>query len=124
MSNDNHNINTKDFLIGALVGGIVGGVTALLFAPKSGKELRGDLNAQSQAVKRKGGDLAVIAKEKSASLAKTVSEQSAQLANKMKDLPDSIGINTRASENTAVTGIELNKETQENDKVADAEEEK
>ena len=29
-------INTKDFLIGALVGGIVGAVTALLLAPKSG----------------------------------------------------------------------------------------
>ena len=37
------NINAKDFLIGTLVGGIVGSLTALLLAPKSGKELRGDL---------------------------------------------------------------------------------
>ena len=46
-------INTKDFLIGALVGGIVGAVTALLLAPKSGKEMRSDLNFQAHALKEK-----------------------------------------------------------------------
>lgn len=38
------NINTKDFIIGALVGGMVGAALALAFAPKSGKELRRDIN--------------------------------------------------------------------------------
>ncbi|MFD2046358.1 YtxH domain-containing protein [Ornithinibacillus salinisoli] len=38
------NINSKDFLIGTLIGGAVGASLALLFAPKSGKELRGDIN--------------------------------------------------------------------------------
>jgi gas vesicle protein len=33
----------KTFLLGALIGGAVGAVTALLFAPKSGRELRRDI---------------------------------------------------------------------------------
>ena len=38
------NINSKDFIIGTLIGSIVGASVALLFAPKSGKELRDDIN--------------------------------------------------------------------------------
>ncbi|WP_193394523.1 YtxH domain-containing protein, partial [Paenibacillus sp. A3] len=30
----------KDLLVGAVIGGVLGAVTALLFAPKSGRELR------------------------------------------------------------------------------------
>ena len=37
-NNRNHN-----FLTGLLFGGVLGGVAALLLAPKSGKELRGDI---------------------------------------------------------------------------------
>ncbi|MDR0926545.1 MAG: YtxH domain-containing protein [Ignavibacteria bacterium] len=33
----------KTFLLGAIIGGAVGAVTALLFAPKSGRELRRDI---------------------------------------------------------------------------------
>lgn len=36
--------HTKDFLIGAAVGSLVGTVSTLLLAPKSGKELRGDIS--------------------------------------------------------------------------------
>ncbi len=46
-------INTKDFLIGGLIGAIVGSAAALLFAPKSGKELREDLNTQVDTIKEK-----------------------------------------------------------------------
>jgi len=124
MSRDDHNINAKDFLMGALIGGIVGGITALLFAPKSGKELREDLNTQSQAVRKKGGDLAVIAKEKSVDLAKTVSQQRMQLMNKVRVLPDYIGITpAKPSENADVNTIELNKDAPKNE-AADTEEEK
>ena len=35
--------STKSFLMGALIGGAVGAITALLFAPKSGRELRRDI---------------------------------------------------------------------------------
>jgi gas vesicle protein len=34
---------TRGFLVGAVVGGAVGAVLALLFAPKSGRELRRDI---------------------------------------------------------------------------------
>ena len=33
----------KGLMIGFLAGGIVGGIIALLYAPKSGKELRNDI---------------------------------------------------------------------------------
>ena len=35
---------SNGFLWGALAGGVIGSVTALLLAPKSGRELRSDLN--------------------------------------------------------------------------------
>ncbi|MCT8137343.1 YtxH domain-containing protein [Anaerobacillus sp. CMMVII] len=100
MSNDN-NMNTKDFLIGALVGGLVGAASALLLAPKSGKELREDLNNQALTAKEKtsgftqtalekGSQYAHIAKEKSTTIAKTVSEQSSQLVDRVKELTDSV----------------------------------
>ncbi len=41
MGNDNDNISTR--LAYLLIGGGIGAVIALLFAPKSGQELRGDL---------------------------------------------------------------------------------
>ena len=41
MGNDNDNISTR--LTYLLIGGGIGAIIALLFAPKSGQELRGDL---------------------------------------------------------------------------------
>ncbi|SDB81217.1 YtxH domain-containing protein [Shouchella lonarensis] len=90
-------MNTKDFLIGTLIGGIVGATTALFLAPKSGKELRGDLTEQAQFVKDKtiklssdvrdkSGAWIDVAKEKSSALAKTVSDQSQQVAEIVKNV--------------------------------------
>lgn len=90
-------MNTKDFLIGALIGGIVGATTALLLAPKSGKELRQDLNDQTYLMKEKtgqlkesalhkGNELAAAAKEKTSTLTHRVSEQSNEWLNKVKSL--------------------------------------
>ncbi|MBM7585011.1 gas vesicle protein [Bacillus pakistanensis] len=89
------NINTKDFLIGTLIGGIVGATTALFLAPKSGKELRTDLNEQAGVWKEKTGqwkdnaveksnEFAAVAKEKTSALTKSVQEQSSNIANKVK----------------------------------------
>ncbi|GAJ99426.1 YtxH domain-containing protein [Geomicrobium sp. JCM 19055] len=50
-------MNTKDFLIGTLIGGIVGASAALLFAPKSGKELRGDISEGASTAKDKTYEL-------------------------------------------------------------------
>lgn len=41
----------KDFFIGAVVGGIIGASTALLLAPKSGRETREDLSRNFETAK-------------------------------------------------------------------------
>ncbi|MBS4191657.1 YtxH domain-containing protein [Bacillus sp. FJAT-49705] len=94
-------INTKDFLIGALIGGMVGAAAALFLAPKSGKELRSNLNEQAivlkektdqfrDTAKAKGTQLAVVAKEKSNVIAQTVSKQSTDIVNKVKNLTPTV----------------------------------
>jgi gas vesicle protein len=45
--------NAKIFMIGSLVGGVIGAVTALLFAPKPGRELRTDIAEGYHAVSEK-----------------------------------------------------------------------
>ncbi|QGH35356.1 YtxH domain-containing protein [Gracilibacillus salitolerans] len=93
---ENQNINSKDFLIGSLIGGIVGASLALIFAPKSGKELRGDLNQGAHYVKdranewkdvayEKSGEWRDYAKEQSQQLGNTVSEKSQDLTSKLKE---------------------------------------
>ena len=49
----------KGFITGALIGGLAGGITALLLAPKSGKELRQDIAEKSSEVYEKASDLFV-----------------------------------------------------------------
>ena len=69
------NISKKDVLIGAAIGGAVCTVATLLLAPKSGKELRGDMNQFRKDATEKGTELAVAAKEKTVKLSETVSKQ-------------------------------------------------
>ncbi|WP_458412196.1 YtxH domain-containing protein [Schinkia sp. CFF1] len=64
MSNNQDQINSKDFLIGTLIGGIVGASIALLWTPKSGRELRTSINEQAHIAKEKGERLAESAKQK------------------------------------------------------------
>lgn len=56
MKDDSEIVNSyaKGFLLGALIGGAVGAVTALLFAPKPGKELREELSYRSKDLIEKG----------------------------------------------------------------------
>lgn len=58
MSNEKDVVDSyaKGFFLGALVGGAVGAVTALLFAPKSGRELRRDIADKSGEFYEKAGD--------------------------------------------------------------------
>lgn len=99
-SKSDESINTKDFLIGALIGGIVGAATALFLAPKSGKELRSNMNEQAIVLKAKTGqiretavakgtELASAAKEKTNAITNTVSKQSVEILNKVKGLKTS-----------------------------------
>ncbi|MFC3040147.1 YtxH domain-containing protein [Virgibacillus xinjiangensis] len=61
----NSTINTKDFVIGTLIGGIIGAGAALVLAPKSGRELRGDINQGASQVKGRAYEWKDIAAEKS-----------------------------------------------------------
>ena len=96
-------INSKDFIIGTLIGGIVGATTALFLAPKSGRELRDDLNEQASVVREKteqlkntaiekGTEFAEVAKETTASISQTVSEQSSQVRDKVKNFKNSVDL--------------------------------
>ncbi|UOQ86324.1 YtxH domain-containing protein [Gracilibacillus salinarum] len=100
--NDNaQNINSKDFLIGSLIGGIVGASLALIFAPKSGKELRSDLNQGATYVKdranewkdvayEKGNEWGHYAKEQSQTWGQTLSDKSQDLSTKLKETKETI----------------------------------
>lgn len=86
---------SKDFLFGAIIGGLVGAATALFLAPKSGKEIRTDLNTHADLLKGKtsqlydvakgkGTELAEVAKVKTSSIGQAVSKQSNEIMSKVK----------------------------------------
>lgn len=66
-------MDQNDFIKGALLGAFLGGITALLAAPKSGKELRDDLTDGYNAVNRKSHQFADGLKEQSQCLMDTLS---------------------------------------------------
>lgn len=78
--------NGKDFIIGVLIGGIIGATTALLLAPKTGSELRGNLSTQAGQIKDKTIDISSSAKAKTTQLSKQLQEQSGQLVDKVKSI--------------------------------------
>jgi gas vesicle protein len=107
----NNHINTKDFLIGTLVGGIVGALTALFLAPKSGKELREDLNDQAYLLREKteslretaiekSSEITSTVKDKTSALSKKVSEQSQGLVSKVKGIKSDVEDEQSEGENT------------------------
>lgn len=94
-SNQNRNDeSSSSFILGALIGGMVGAAAALLFAPKSGKELRKTLTEQAGPILDKTGQLRenVASKSselasKTASLSQGIVLQSSELVNKVKGKP-------------------------------------
>ncbi|WEG13868.1 YtxH domain-containing protein [Pullulanibacillus sp. KACC 23026] len=112
----NDSINLKDFMIGAFFGGIVGASCALLFAPKTGKEIRQTIGEQSISLKDKGTTLAQKAKEKSTDLAKNMSDQSSAIVSRVKEWPV-VGKSTPEAEDTieaeTLREIEASQSTEE-----------
>jgi gas vesicle protein len=70
----------KDLLIGAVVGTVLGAVTALLFAPKSGRELRSDIAEGVQNLTEKTTQVAGSVADKSKQLAGTITEKTQHTA--------------------------------------------
>lgn len=67
----NHN-NLESFALGTFVGATVAGLTALLLAPKSGKDLRGEIAGQADKTKGQARDYLNVAKDKGRELKETV----------------------------------------------------
>lgn len=82
--------STKSFLFGALAGGIVGSVTALLLAPKPGRELRQDIADGAQQVGEATVRIAGQVGESTSRFAKQVGSGATQAAVKAKDAAGSI----------------------------------
>ncbi|MBD7967034.1 YtxH domain-containing protein [Paenibacillus gallinarum] len=73
------NDKNKGLLWGTLIGSIAGSITALLFAPKAGTELRQDIT-----------DGAKLVTEKSQDLATKITDQSSQLSAKVVEKTEGI----------------------------------
>ena len=80
------------FLLGAVIGGTAAAVAALLFAPKSGKELRDELAIQADDFKAKAYDYGEYVQEKSYEFtdiakdkASDFTEQATEFAGTVKD---------------------------------------
>ncbi len=75
----------KSFIIGTAAGAAIGAVTALLFAPKPGKELRKDIADGAQhayeATAKKAGQVS----DATVRIAKQVGSQTAELAGRAKE---------------------------------------
>ncbi|MBP1154700.1 MULTISPECIES: YtxH domain-containing protein [unclassified Paenibacillus] len=71
---------SKDLMVGAVVGSVLGAVTALLLAPKSGRELRNDIVDGYQQVSEKTQRLAENVADKSKQIVSAVSETSQSTA--------------------------------------------
>jgi gas vesicle protein len=79
-----HNINAKEFVVGAAVGSLLGSVAALLIAPKAGRKLRQDICDAYYNISDKTCDLA----ERGKCLAKNVGCQTSNWACKAKSAVD------------------------------------
>ncbi|MBW7476154.1 YtxH domain-containing protein [Paenibacillus oenotherae] len=80
----------KDFLFGVLAGGIVGSITALMLAPKSGREIRSDISQGAQQVSGHTVRIAGQVGGTTTRIAKQVGSGATSLATKVKDSADSM----------------------------------
>jgi len=90
------NNQSSSFLLGAVVGAIAGAVSALLLAPKSGKELRKDIAVGAQQVSEKTVQTAHVIGEQTSKLAGQVGDQTSQLVDKAKAAAGSVAGEVRA----------------------------
>ena len=78
MAENNRGLS-KGLLIGFLAGGIVGSLAALLYAPKSGKELRADIKRKASDIAEGAGEFVQSARAKTVDIVNEGKERSDQL---------------------------------------------
>lgn len=77
--------STRDVLLGTLAGAAIGAGLALLLAPKSGEELRGDIKDLYDDMCDKTGDFADDIKEKTQNLASQLKDKTQDLVSQFHD---------------------------------------
>lgn len=125
MSSNGSNLS-KGLLVGFLTGGIVGAAVALLYAPKSGKELRQDIKGKTDELLDEAEKYLDVAKEKATNMYNEGRKKSEQLVADAKVKADVIikdaeKVFTEAKEKASQT-ISTGKETlvSEGDKIKNA----
>ena len=89
MTNEENGIG-KGLLIGFLTGAAVGSIIALLFAPKSGKELREDIKNKSQDFMEDAESYLANAKDKASQLINEGKKKSEKLVSDTKEKVDAL----------------------------------
>ncbi|TFB25073.1 YtxH domain-containing protein [Filobacillus milosensis] len=112
------NINSKDFLIGSLIGGIMGASVALLFAPKSGREMREDINTGAQQVRERATEWKDVAYDKGTEWSTQIQERSRDISDRVKD--KTVELQDRVNQ---IKDEKFNKNDKEAQEVAEAIEE-
>lgn len=80
------NDKSKGLLWGTLIGSFAGAITALLFAPKAGTELRQDITDHAKLVTEKGQDLATKISDQSSQLSAKVAEKTEGLIQEFRSI--------------------------------------
>lgn len=103
------NRSVKGFMLGMLAGGVAGGLLALLYAPKSGVELRGDIRKKSQKLLTETGEYIGSARDRAGELISEGRKKAGELYDDVKEkagvIQDNIsGIFTQGKETIDAEG--------------------
>ncbi|EQB38165.1 MULTISPECIES: YtxH domain-containing protein [Virgibacillus] len=114
-TNQQKELRLQHLITGSLIGAIVGAITSLLFAPKTGRELRADLSKQMVNTKDNTVDITkrfgTTAKGKLTNMKESAIEKSSKHSMKQNDTSTE-GINeTSASTSEPTETIESDKQT-------------
>ncbi|NMO97289.1 YtxH domain-containing protein [Paenibacillus lemnae] len=81
---------SSTFFKGAFIGALVGAAAALLFAPKPGNEMRGDLSNKLSLVTDKTKEVAGVVGTKASDIAKTVSTKASDVMTTVNDSRENV----------------------------------
>jgi gas vesicle protein len=78
------------FFMGFLIGTFLGALTGILFAPKSGKELRSDIKEKGSAVLKDGREIYFDASERAKEIIEEVKHQAKEFKKEAEDTGEKI----------------------------------
>jgi gas vesicle protein len=81
---------TRSFILGLLAGGAIGAILALLYAPKSGRELRADIKARADELMDDAEQLAEAVRTKLPEISSEAKKRSAQVISEAQSQASSL----------------------------------